>query len=123
MGNLVMVEEGERVEVKCRLRDLRDSLRAKRRKVPRVVAEAVPLVVELMNDAVVASSQGVGLLVNPRFSELKGRLASSFTSVVSLKANVSDLNDVRNKAEGEYEDLLRKIRTEPKTLKNCSIGE
>lgn len=97
--------------MKQRLCDLHDSCRAKKRKVPASVSEAVGLAAELMNDAVITSSPGAVKVVDSRIDELTGRLASTGVELLSFTAKMSDLKDARDMTEREYEGLARRIRT------------
>lgn len=84
MGDLVGVEEGERTEAKLCLCNLQESCCTKRRKVPERVPEAAGMAAKLVDDGAPTSSPGTSLIVDPRFCELTGQLAS--TTQVSLKS-------------------------------------
>lgn len=70
IGELVEADAEVRVGVKWPLRNLQESLCAKRRKIPVIVVKAVSLVVELVDDAVV-SSPGAVDGADPRVVELR----------------------------------------------------
>lgn len=70
---MVEAKEGERVGLTRYLCNLQEPLRAKSHKVLESVSEAVNLAIELMNDAVVASSPGTNLIVDSRIDELMGQ--------------------------------------------------
>lgn len=59
MGGMVGADGEEHVRVKCCSRDLRESCRAERSKLPERVVEAVSLAVELVGNAVVTSPGAV----------------------------------------------------------------
>lgn len=77
LGDLVKVAAEKRVGVKRRLRELQDTCRNKRRKVPTSVAEAVGLAVELVDRGGVPPSP---------------RMTSPRTPTIALE---SELNDAR----------------------------
>lgn len=52
-----------------------------------------------------------------------GQLASTWTEVVSLTAKLSILEDRRDKAKHEHEDLVRNISTKRETSKEHIIAE
>lgn len=86
IGDLVELDPEERVGVRCRFRDLQESCRFKRRKVPGSVSGAVGLAVELVDDAAVATSPCAGSSSHARFDELTQELSITRTEVVSLTA-------------------------------------
>lgn len=71
MGDLVEVDERERVGLKRRTRHLHNTCRARRRKVPGSITEAGGLAVASMDGATVLSSPATLLLVHLLIGELK----------------------------------------------------
>lgn len=111
MGDLVKVEEGERVKGIHRLYDLQDPFRTRNHKVLRSVSDAVALADGPMDDAMVSSLSGAGPIVVPRIDKLTGQLASTRVAVVSLMTKLSDLGQARHKMVREHDNVLRRIRT------------
>lgn len=82
MGELVGAEEGKRVEIEPHLPDLHELCRAKTRDVSGSVSVAVGLAADLVDDVIVTSLFGGGLIVDPRIGELTWQLACTRTKGV-----------------------------------------
>lgn len=100
IGNLVKVDVVERVGVRRRLYHLQEPCSAKWRRLPGSVSNAVVLVVELIDDAAVATLPCAGLNNQPRFNELTQELSNTRVEVVSLTARL-------DKVEGDRDDAMR----------------
>lgn len=89
-----------------RLCNLQDFCRAKKRKISASVSEAAGVAVESMDYARVLSSPGEGRIVDLLIDKWTEQLASTRAEVVSLMANLSDLEDTRENEEREQEGLV-----------------
>lgn len=118
MGDLVELDSEELVGVKRRLRNLQESCRVKRWKVPEIEIEAVYLAVEPVDDTVL-TSPGAADVVDPFIDELGWQLPCTKTGVISLTSKLYNLEEVRNNAKSKHEELLKKLRTEAKLPEDC----
>lgn len=84
--------------VKQRACDCHNLCRAKKRKVPASVSEAVGLATELMRDAAKTSTPGAGNIGDPRIDKLRGQLSSTRLEVVLFTAELSNLEDAHIRA-------------------------
>lgn len=91
------------------LNELRYLCRAKRHNVLERVSDAVFLAVTRTNDGETTASPGASFVVDPHIHELTRQLVSTRAADVTSMAKLSNLNDLRHKAEQVHDDLVRKI--------------
>lgn len=77
----------------------------------------------MINIAVVAPSLRADSIAGARMDELTGQLASTDAAVTSLTAEFSDLEDARDKAKQEHDNLLKKVQTEAETADDHILAE
>lgn len=123
MGDLVKNEEKEQVVAKCFFWGVQEQCSTRRRKVPERVSKAVGSAVELVDDAVVVSSQGTDSIVDSGIDDLTRQFASTSAEAVLLRTELFDLEDAHDKVEQEQEAVVRKIRTETKTSEDFFIAK
>lgn len=69
----------------------------------------VAIAVEFMNDAMVASSPGADVIVDPRFDGLMRQLPSNRVVDVSLTEKICDRKNEHDRMGQEYEDFVRNM--------------
>lgn len=108
IGDLLGVDDVERVEAKRRLRDLQKSCCVNRGKVLENIGKAGGLAAELIHDAVATSIAEVEV-ADPRIDKLTEQLASTKAEVVLLMSKLYNIEKVHDKANLKHEELLKEI--------------
>lgn len=79
--------------------------------------------VELVDSGVETSSPATASIAEPRIDELTGLWESTRVGDVSLLAKFANLVDTRDRTDRELKKLMRRIRTEIKTLDDHVVAE
>lgn len=78
---------------------------------------------KIMNSAGDLMSPHTQSFANPRIDELVEQLALSILVVVSLTTRMSDLEDLRDKAQQNYDALRKKIGQKVRTVENYIVAK
>lgn len=116
LEDLVEMDSVERVGVKRRLRDLQDSCRTKRRRIPETIADAVGLAAELVSDVAVAPSPGktspVGDGTRRLTNEMSMQIRNALAKVDTLSAKVTELEGSMKGARKGCDNAVTALKNE-----------